>query len=219
MHRFCTCGGRSPGKRSRSGKIPASGRNSSGHSGQDRARTNSGPKGTGPAEAKKGLSASTALRLEPAWRQEYEAWCRRPPDRDRRVRVRAGRIHGALGVERERPCCLQVLVRVNGGRSASDGPGRRPRAGPGAGDRRRRHGSPGPHGRRSGPGDAGSAAGSTRVPMCSMSCRNRCSSTSRGCASRHPEAEIGEAFDLFIETREGRYPMAAACLDAAGASS
>ena len=45
----------------------------------------------------------------------------------------------------------------------------------------------------------------------------------QGGHSRHPEADTREAaeaaFDLFIETREDKYPKAAHCLDAAAANS
>ena len=52
--------------------------------------------------------------------------------------------------------------------------------------------------------------------MCRVPCRNRCSSTSQGGASRHPEADAKEhaerAFDLFIDTYADRYPKVAHCL-------
>ena len=79
--------------------------------------------GTGPAlealvgpEAR-GLSASTALRLKAAWRQEYDEWRRAPLDRDRRVHAWVDGIHGGPRAGHAKLCCLQVSAPVTGARS------------------------------------------------------------------------------------------------------
>jgi len=60
----------------------------------------------------KGLSASVVSRLKRAWQAEYEAWCRRPLNRDRWVYLWADGIYSGLRAEGQKLCAL-VVIGVN----------------------------------------------------------------------------------------------------------
>lgn len=59
-----------------------------------------------------GLSASVVARLKSRWMQEYQAWRRKPLDKERWVYVWADGIYSGLRAEDERLCAL-VLIGVN----------------------------------------------------------------------------------------------------------
>jgi putative transposase len=60
----------------------------------------------------KGLSAPVVARLKGRWRQEYQAWRRKPLGKDRWVYVWADGIYSGLRAEDERLCAL-VVIGVN----------------------------------------------------------------------------------------------------------
>ncbi len=57
----------------------------------------------------KGLSASTVSRLKQVWGQEYQGWCDEPLDNDRWVYVWADGVYSGLRAEQTKLCALVVL--------------------------------------------------------------------------------------------------------------
>ncbi len=57
----------------------------------------------------KGLSASTVSRLKQVWGQEYQGWCDEPLDNDRWVYVWADGVYSGLRAEQTKLCTLVVL--------------------------------------------------------------------------------------------------------------
>ncbi len=57
----------------------------------------------------KGLSASTVSRLKRQWADEYDAWCKRPLDKDRWVYIWADGIYSGLRSEESKLCALVVM--------------------------------------------------------------------------------------------------------------
>ena len=173
------------------------------------------------------------VRLKEVWEEEYEAWNKRSLEGREYVYVWADGVHFNIRLEEDRQCILvlmgatadgqkELIAVVDGFRESeqswkallldvkSRGLGSIPNWPPATG--RSASGKPC---RRSIPRPASNAVGSTRRPMCSTSCPSDCSREPKRSSIKSgwpDQAAAEQAFDLFVDTYEAKYPKATECL-------